>query len=228
MKFLYFIFIFVITSASASVYNGKLASAKCDLVLHKNINICYSIADKGPDFVEYTLNGKFYNFKRVRFYKSHLIPYQYQASPRDYSHSGYDRGHIMSNKSATSSKELVKSSFAMTNIAPQRPYFNRYVWIYLERAERKFSRIYGKVNVVAGVIYSNKTLKIGSVHLPSYWYKIINIPSKHLTLYYLFPAEYDYKTPYDCEIFRTTKNNLVHTINFKSNILFKLHQRGMM
>ena len=44
---------------------------------------------------------------------------------KDYTHSGFDRGHLKPAADSKSSSECMAASFLMTNVAPQTPQLNR-------------------------------------------------------------------------------------------------------
>lgn len=62
-----------------------------------------------------------------------------QATHDDYTHSGFDRGHLCPAADRSSSTKLMKSTFVMTNVAPQTPVLNRGAWKKIEDACRKYA-----------------------------------------------------------------------------------------
>ena len=54
------------------------------------------------------------------------------ASTKDYTHSGYDRGHLCPAADMKLSKEAMNATFQMWNISPQNPSLNRGKWAELE------------------------------------------------------------------------------------------------
>lgn len=112
------------------------------------------------------------------FHEESRIPDSKRATLKDYSGSGYDRGHIApSADMATVSQQY--DSFSLANMAPQSPRNNRYIWRMAEAATQALTKQYGEVYVVTGVAFTGKKLKkIGSgVLVPSDFFKAVYIPA---------------------------------------------------
>ena len=62
-----------------------------------------------------------------------------QATHDDYTHSGFDRGHLCPAADRSSSTKLMRSTFVMTNVAPQTPALNRGAWKKIEDACRRYA-----------------------------------------------------------------------------------------
>lgn len=64
------------------------------------------------------------------------IPRRFRAGLNAYSGSGYDRGHLVA--SANQDFRIIQNSetFLLSNMAPQKPFFNRGMWKRLEDAIR--------------------------------------------------------------------------------------------
>ncbi len=75
---------------------------------------------------------------------------------KDYSHSGYDRGHMAPAADMKWSKKAMKESFYMSNICPQDHNLNTSDWGELENKSRQWARRFGKVYIVCGPIYNGK------------------------------------------------------------------------
>jgi len=72
--------------------------------------------------------------ERSQFYADPEID---TPSPKDYTKSGYDRGHILPSKDRSDTPEQNKAVFTMLNILPQSPPCNRGPWEKAERFERE-------------------------------------------------------------------------------------------
>lgn len=99
----------------------------------------------------------------------------------DYSHSGYDRGHMAPAGDMKWDKNIMAQSFYMTNICPQVPNLNRGDWNDLEEKSRYWACKYGRIYITCGPIYDNVTPKrIGKnrVAVPNAFYKVILINDK--------------------------------------------------
>jgi endonuclease G len=96
----------------------------------------------------------------------------------DYTHSGYDRGHMAPNFAMDRlyGREGQRDSFLMTNIVPQTPNLNRKIWQRLEEMEiKRFARIYDTLWVYTGPLFAHNTKRLSTsfkVQLPDAFYKI--------------------------------------------------------
>ena len=99
-----------------------------------------------------------------------------------YEHSGYDRGHMAPSSLIDETQIANDQTFLMTNMTPQRPWFNRDVgnykgvWGAIEDSvscwlkEKLRSRIY----VIAGVILGPDPEFInGGIAIPQGFYKVV-------------------------------------------------------
>lgn len=102
----------------------------------------------------------------------------YQVTPRDYTRSGYDRGHIAPSADRDSSLEDNSATFFMSNMMPQSPSNNREVWRELENYERKLTTELGNeaVYIVAGPLGDAGTIGNG-VTVPESTWKVILVAS---------------------------------------------------
>ena len=126
----------------------------------------------------------------------------------DYSHSGYDRGHMAPAGDMKWNKKAMEESFYMSNICPQDHNLNTEDWNDLEMKCREWARRYGKVYIVCGPIYNGKRNEyIGEhrVKVPDAFFKVIliNKENKQRSLGFLFENESgerpleEYLTPVD-------------------------------
>lgn len=93
-----------------------------------------------------------------------------QSTNKDYTNSGYDRGHLAPSGDMTS-KSSQDETFLLSNIAPQNSKLNQQAWRLLE-AKVKHNYDY----IVTGVIFQGNTIKtIGNgVGVPTQFYKIVS------------------------------------------------------
>ncbi len=59
--------------------------------------------------------------ERPKFYEEEQLPEEYRAEYSDYTHSGYDRGHMAPDASFDWSIESLEATYSMANIIPQVP-----------------------------------------------------------------------------------------------------------
>ena len=170
--------LFAFTSRYLPNYN---IDTHCDKILHKKaFDICYSCKWKTPKLVVYKVNENLidkYNLSRkhLRFRPDYELPAKCRSYSKDYSRTGFDRGHLAPNAVFDYNRTIQKETFLMSNIAPQKPKLNRRLWAKIERFVRIEVRKYGKVRVITGVCGSLGHIK-HNVNIPAYWYKIIFRP----------------------------------------------------
>jgi endonuclease G, mitochondrial len=97
-----------------------------------------------------------------------------QVTPRDYTKSGYDRGHLCPSGDRTASASANDATFLMTNIFPQAPGNNRGPWKNLEEASRDLVQSGLHLYIIAGGGgQKNKSIGRGKVDVPVFTWKVI-------------------------------------------------------
>ena len=178
MKFtILFLLIITLNATDISQYINK---QNCSQIIDKQVyTICYDYKMKGAKYVAYTLDGSLVNAvnvkKRSSFYTEKNLPKKYRSHTRDYTHSGYDRGHLANDASFDYDPKIVRKTYIMANIIPQAPTVNRKTWIKAEKLERKVAVALGSVNVINGVVYSSHPKRIGKnqIAIPEGFWKMI-------------------------------------------------------
>lgn len=171
---------------SATDFAGYINHKNCDKIIDKQVfTICYDYRMKGAKYVAYTLSGSKVNAvnikKRSSFYTEKNLKKQYRSQTKDYTHTGYDRGHLANDASFDYNKNVLRKTYTMANIIPQAPVVNRKTWIKAEKLERKVAVSLGTVNIINGVIYSSSPKRIGEnrVAVPDAFWKMIYNDSKN-------------------------------------------------
>ena len=99
------------------------------------------------------------------------------ASLEDYKGSGYDRGHLAPAADMQWSTKVMRESFLMSNMSPQKPEFNRGIWKQAESYARNMAIEEKSVFIITGPIFypTVPTNRIGknNVAVPHAFYKII-------------------------------------------------------
>lgn len=191
MKRLLLILIININVFAVSI-DSFINKDNCDQIINKQVfDICYSYKNKGALFVSYELDGKLVNKnnikKRPSFYNEKNLPLKYRSKSKDYTRTGYDRGHLANDASFDYDKKTQRKTYTMANIIPQAPNVNRRTWIKAERYERSIAVKLGKVNVLNGVIYSENPKRIGKnqIAVPvAFWKMIFNNEKKFQKCFY--------------------------------------------
>ena len=65
------------------------------------------------------------------------IPEMFRADLADYRNSGYDRGHLVASANKKETEIQNSETFLLSNMSPQEPVFNQYIWKKLEEAVRQ-------------------------------------------------------------------------------------------
>ena len=73
-----------------------------------------------------------------------------KVTTRDYSGSGFDRGHLVNSEDRGKSNEVNSQTFLMTNIVPQAPDNNQGAWVQLETYSRNLAKQGKELYIIAG------------------------------------------------------------------------------
>jgi len=151
----------------------------CDQVLIDTFSICYSHKRKSPTavYVEITGDNVVKDIdKRPPFFTDKRVKKGYRTYSKDYTKSGYDRGHFgASDASHDWNKKHQKATYSMANIVPQTPRANRYKFVALEKHEREMAVKYKRLEVLTIAYWNAKPKTIGKskLHVPSAFAKIM-------------------------------------------------------
>lgn len=100
-------------------------------------------------------------------------------STEDYTHSGYDRGHLCPAADQKWSETAMVDCFSMANMAPQDNALNTGAWKTLENKERVWAERDSAIIIVAGPIYEDgdrKRIGRAGVRVPGAFYKVMIAP----------------------------------------------------
>jgi endonuclease G, mitochondrial len=97
------------------------------------------------------------------------------ANNKDYSRTGFDRGHLAPASDMGWSAEAMAESFYYSNISPQVPGFNRGIWKKLEERVRTWAVENEVIHIVTGPVLTSglKTIGANNVSVPEYYYKVV-------------------------------------------------------
>jgi endonuclease G len=99
-----------------------------------------------------------------------------RVTPRDYSNSGYQRGHLAPSWLIAQlyGRDAQRQTFLMSNITPQKPNLNQKVWQRLEEIESdRFARWFDGVWVITGPLFDDHIRHLRSgVEVPDAFYRI--------------------------------------------------------
>lgn len=173
-------YVLLLATLSATELSSYINKQNCSQIIDKQVfTICYDYKLKGAKYVAYTLDGKLVNAVNVKtrpgFYTEKNLPKKYRSHTKDYTHTGYDRGHLANDASLDHSEKTVRKTYTMANIIPQAPMVNRKTWIKVEKLERQVAIKLGSVNILNGVVYSSNPKRIGKnkIAVPYGFWKMI-------------------------------------------------------
>jgi len=166
-------------------------SFACDLEGHFDFTVhnseeellysgCYDAIHLGPHIIEYTLtreraysNGvkrpsaTFTQDRDKGVLKQKLAEHGYSLpSHKDYTYSGYDRGHMAPNADFDDTAENALMTFFIANIWPQTPHINRVEWLKTENETRMLAIRNSGVKVII-IVDEFKTEKVANISIPS-------------------------------------------------------------
>lgn len=136
--------------------------------------------NKTPNYVAWILQGNEtdgVSSRTNRFWTDEEI--EGCPTTRDYTRSGYDRGHMCPAGEQKWSEEAMHNSFVMSNICPQKHEFNSGAWKTLEEKERVWARRDSALVIIAGPIYTDEdrqTIGKNEVRVPSAFFKVLLAP----------------------------------------------------
>lgn len=149
------------------------------VIAHLGYTVSYDADFKTPQWVAWQLTKEKAYGSEPRYDKFQPDPKVRgaKAYPKDYTNSGYDRGHMAPAGDMKWSHQAMVESFYMTNVCPQNRNLNRGDWKDLEEIEREWAVQYECVSIAAGPIYyaGQKPLRIGNnqVAVPDAFFKVL-------------------------------------------------------
>lgn len=146
---------------------------------HLGYSTSYNHAHYQPNWVAYTLSHNKLNGEAERTNDFQVDPNinPETANTKDYTKSGFDRGHLAPAADMSWSPQAMKESFYMSNISPQAPKFNRGIWKKLEEQVRFWAHEKPTLFIITGpILNEHLTKKIGKSHsisVPDLFFKAI-------------------------------------------------------
>jgi endonuclease G len=151
--------------------------------------ICYSDKHRQAKWTIHRLTLNSINGKQKRtndFRKNPQV--DDPVGSKDFSGSGFDRGHMVPAADMKLNKQAMSETFYMSNMSPQNSSLNRGMWGSLERRTRDWVKRDGEAYVVTAPVLENGLNRIKSgVSIPDYYYKIIYFPDDQIVKAFLIP-----------------------------------------
>lgn len=147
------------------------------VIVHTSYTVSYNHDWRIPNWVAYELTDQELigdQERSNRFVPDPLV----EGDPvvtKDYSNSGYDRGHMAPAADMKWSEQAMKESFYLTNICPQNHNNNAGDWKDLEEMGRDLAHQYNSIYICCGPIVTDVSTTIGTVRkivVPQAFYKV--------------------------------------------------------
>ena len=146
---------------SAQMLLGNPSSATADpsrrdnyLMLKPYFDLSYNDSNGTPNWVSWRVTRDDLGEapRKPTFDPDNSLPPGFKvAVHKDYSGSGFDRGHMCPHGDRAANEEMSFATFVMTNIIPQAPNVNRKAWAQLENYCRELvSREHDRLYITAG------------------------------------------------------------------------------
>ncbi|MBM3924356.1 MAG: DNA/RNA non-specific endonuclease, partial [Sphingomonadales bacterium] len=172
------------------------SSSKVVMLKYSAYDAGYSVEDVQPAWVGYRLNRN-----RVGGFAERANKFQREprlegrdANDRDYSGSGFDKGHLVPAADMAWSVQSMMESFSYANVSPQRPGFNRGIWKRLESQVRDWAATLTVDDTVGLLVWSgpvlseNSTLStVGRLRVSEAFYKVVYHPAEERVATLLLP-----------------------------------------
>lgn len=153
------------------------------IVIHSTYSLGYNEESEQASWVGYQLTREQLNRPRVKrkdWFEEDPLVLTKSAHHRDYSGSGYTRGHLIPAADRAFSREAVDETFFMSNMSPQLRAFNGGVWRDLEEHVRDWARKHKELYIFTGpVLHELNGKYIGKssqVEVPEQFYKVLWAP----------------------------------------------------
>lgn len=166
------------SAVDASERNYIPSNSSGEVVHHKYYSLSYIEKYEQAEWVAYHLTAESLRAKNVPRAKNFKPDYSVNtgsAFHKDYSHSGYTRGHLAPAGDMAFSTDAMQECFYMSNMSPQPRTFNNGIWKELEEQVRDWAYDHKALYIVTGPILKNIDDRIGKnkVGVPKQFYKII-------------------------------------------------------
>ncbi|MFN4770089.1 MAG: DNA/RNA non-specific endonuclease [Candidatus Kapaibacterium sp.] len=161
------------------------ADPRDDLIIRRpQYAVSYNPFTHNPNWVSYNLSAWWYG--DVPRHKGQFLPdprlpdAAFKTTHKDYTNSGFDRGHMCRSEERTRTAEDNLSTFYMTNVVPQTHELNAGPWLRLERYCQSLCATFNKeLFVITGPVYQANAAGIGrNIKVPSSCFKIVVVLDK--------------------------------------------------
>ncbi len=149
------------------------------IIVHKYYALSYVEEWELPEWVAYELTGERLRkpwVRRTNDYRPDPKVPEKSSHSADFRSLEFDRGHLVPAADMAFSEEAMSETFFMSNMAPQRPGFNKGIWRELEELTRDWAKRFHHLYVVSGpIVKSKEPSRIGQnrVVVPDAFYRVL-------------------------------------------------------
>lgn len=156
-----------------------LPSHTGEVVHHQYYSLSYKEAHEQAEWVAYKMDRKMLNASNVPRARDFVVDPMVTTKSlhhRDYSNSGYTRGHMAPAGDMAFDSTAMRESFYMSNMSPQLRQLNNGIWKELEENIRDWTYKAETLYIITGPILDNPIKTIGkgnNITVPSAFYKVL-------------------------------------------------------
>lgn len=169
-------------------------SVSDEMIYRKGYTVSYNSDYRIPNWVAWELErseiGGNYGRPNIDFRVDPKV--KNSACHKDYTRSGYDRGHMFPAGDAHWDYDVMQESFYLSNICPQVPNLNRGVWERLEEHCRYLAQ-FGNLYICCGPLFGESHKRIGEnkVLVPDGFFKVLCMKrdGKWIGIGFIFPND---------------------------------------
>jgi endonuclease G len=176
-------------TGNASVHLAMGAPVDADpsddyLIVRPQYALSYNKNRNDPNWVSWQLDEWWMGHtprRKGKFITDDSLPAGfYRVEDRDYSGSGYDRGHMTRSEDRSRLPEDMAATFILSNVLPQKHELNAGPWLRLEDYSEDLARKEGKsLFIVSGGIFAKNPPTIGKgVAVPDTCFKVVVVLDK--------------------------------------------------
>ena len=166
-----------------------------EIIMHKGFAVSYNEDLLIPNWVTYELTAEEASAtiaSRTDEFTPDPDAKGRQGDTRDYSNSGYDRGHMAAAADMKWDKQAMVESFYLTNTVPQDRGLNAGLWLELEQKCRWWAKKYGKVWITCGPVFlysEHPTIGQNGIAVPDLFFKCVcmKVDDGYTMAAFLFP-----------------------------------------
>lgn len=160
---------------------ARLFDREEQIIHHTGYSVSYNELLRLPNWVGYELTREKATgtVARAKHFQPDPLVQGISADNQDYSHSGYDRGHMVPAADMKWSTQAMKESFYFSNICPQLHNLNAGDWKELEEKVREWAQRDSAIIIVSGPIINGdnpKRIGVSQIAVPDAFYKVILAP----------------------------------------------------